>query len=70
MNEHVRQILAHFAGHPDVLAARDSGPTRQLSVLSAHRLVDRTSHLRGLYNGTLAVGVGRMEEDIVLLLQE
>jgi protein SCO1/2 len=124
MNEHLRQVLAHFAGHPDVLAvshsvlpARDSVPALRAYAQAHHidsrrwhlvtgpkaaiyaaaqqqyfadqpplgsspanlarflhtehiLLVDRTGHLRGLYNGTLAVDVGRMEEDITLLLQE
>ena len=33
-------------------------------------LVDGTGHLRGLYNGTLALDALRMEEDIALLLKE
>ncbi|SDY61542.1 SCO family protein [Hymenobacter psychrophilus] len=33
-------------------------------------LVDRTGHLRGLYNGTLALDVDRMSEDVALLLKE
>ncbi|MBO2011326.1 SCO family protein [Hymenobacter negativus] len=33
-------------------------------------LVDRTGHLRGLYNGTLALDAERMKEDVALLLKE
>ena len=33
-------------------------------------LVDRTGHLRGLYNGTLALDVMRMQDDVALLLKE
>jgi protein SCO1/2 len=33
-------------------------------------LVDRTGHLRGLYNGTLALDVIRMQDDVALLLKE